>query len=240
MNQKRTLLSLAVVLVALSCPGLVAQEAISKTTRSWPLVLSEGFDNGMDGWDATDVAAWKTISETGNRVLSLFKASDYEPAVRSPFNIALIRESCVSDFVLEAKLKSTSREYGHRDMCVIFGWQSPSRFYYAHIASKADPHANSIFLVNDKPRLSIATERTQGTRWIDGNYHTIRLIRDTRSGTIAVYFDGSSQPIMVAGDKTFLSGRVGFGSFDDTGNVDDVRLWGAEGECVETAGRLFP
>jgi hypothetical protein len=32
----------------------------------------------------------------------------------------------------------------------------------------------------------------------------------------AVYVDGAKDPLMTAGDKTFGSGRVGFGSFDNT------------------------
>jgi hypothetical protein len=32
---------------------------------------------------------------------------------------------------------------------------------------------------------------------------------------------------MQATDKTFVWGQIGVGSFDDTGNFDDVRLWGA-------------
>jgi hypothetical protein len=31
---------------------------------------------------------------------------------------------------------------------------------------------------------------------------------------------------MRATDRTFLSGQIGLGSFDDTGNWDDVRLYG--------------
>jgi hypothetical protein len=27
--------------------------------------------------------------------------------------------------------------------------------------------------------------------------------------------------------ETFMTGRVGFGSFDDTGNIDDVLVWGS-------------
>ena len=35
---------------------------------------------------------------------------------------------------------------------------------------------------------------------------------------------------MTAQDKTFLHGKVGFGSFDDTGNVDNIVLWGKKKE----------
>ena len=37
-----------------------------------------------------------------------------------------------------------------------------------------------------------------------------------------------TEPIMKTVDKTFLSGRVGIGSFDDTGDFDVFRLHGDE------------
>jgi hypothetical protein len=44
-------------------------------------------------------------------------------------------------------------------------------------------------------------------------------------GTIRVFFDDMTQPIMQAVDKSFGSGWIGFGSFDDTGKVDNLRIW---------------
>jgi hypothetical protein len=44
---------------------------------------------------------------------------------------------------------------------------------------------------------------------------------------IEVYFDDFTKPIMTARDTTFPSGRSGIGSFDDTGDFDEVRLRGA-------------
>ncbi len=41
-----------------------------------------------------------------------------------------------------------------------------------------------------------------------------------------IYFDDMQEPVMTADDKTFLSGRVGIGSFDDTGNFDEILLFG--------------
>jgi hypothetical protein len=37
-------------------------------------------------------------------------------------------------------------------------------------------------------------------------------------------------PAMKAADKTFSWGQVGIGSFDDTGNFDDVVVYGAKVE----------
>lgn len=189
-----------------------------------PLVFSEDFSGGAERWEPTDAKAWKVAEEEGNKVYSLHRQSKYEPPVRSPFNISLVKDLVVTDFVLEARVKQTGREYGHRDFCVFFGHTDPAHFYYVHMASLSDDHANSIFLVNNEPRVSIVKERTEGTVW-DNEYHTVRVVRDTASGRIEVYRDDMTKPIMVAEDKTFTSGRIGFGSFDDTGNVDDVRVW---------------
>ena len=43
---------------------------------------------------------------------------------------------------------------------------------------------------------------------------------------IDVFFDDMDEAIMQAVDKTFTQGRVGVGSFDDTGNFDHVRIYG--------------
>ncbi len=191
-----------------------------------PLVFEENFESGRDNWVATDEKAWEIKEEEGgDHVFALVRSSEYKPPVRSPRSIARIKGLEVSDFVLEAQMKQTGREYGHRDLCIFFGYQDPANFYYVHIATNADAHANSIFIVDDKPRTSIATKRNDGTDWGKG-YHRVRIERDTESGKIEVFFDDMENPIMTAEDKTFIKGGIGFGSFDDVGCIDDIRIWG--------------
>jgi len=189
-----------------------------------PLVFSADFeDGGLDAWEPTDAKAWRIEDAHGGKVLALFGKSDYQPKVRSPLNINLIKDVVVGSFVLELEMHSTTKDYGHRDLCIFFGHQDPSHFYYVHIANVSDPHANSIFLVNDEPRVSIAKTRTEGTKW-DENWHSVRLVRDVETGSIEVFFDDNPEPIMTAVDDHFKSGRIGVGSFDDTGQYDDVRI----------------
>lgn len=211
-------------------PGAWAQSAPPDSVNGLPLVYTEDFEDGMDGWEPTDTDAWRVEEIDGNHVLSLYQQSEYEPPVRSPYNMALIEGLWVSDFVLEARMASTTDPYNHLDMCLFFGWQDPAHFYYSHLGASADPHANSIFLVNDAPRVSIANWRTDGTDWGQEVWHTVRIVRDTEAGTIAVYFDDMDRPIMVAEDDHFRIGRLGVGSFDDTGWIDDVRIWADEVE----------
>lgn len=206
-----------------------------------PLLYENDFEDGLEGLTMTDPNAWKHETIDGNGVAALVGASDYEPPVRSPKNIAWIDDLAVSDFILEADLQQTGREYGHRDLCLMFGMQAPQYYYYAHIASVADEHANSIFLVNNADRVSIADERTDGTKW-DDQFHKVRLVRDTESGLVELYFDDMETPIMRATDKTFAYGQIGFGSFDDVGRFDNIRIWGKRAvlEGSESKSSLDP
>jgi hypothetical protein len=79
--------------------------------------------------------------------------------------------------------------------------------------------------VSGKPRTKIAERTTKGVNWGLNVWHKVRLERRVSDGLIRVFFDDMTTPIMVAHDKTFASGYVGFGSFDDTGKVDNIRIW---------------
>ncbi|MBI1390371.1 MAG: hypothetical protein GC154_18185 [bacterium] len=194
-----------------------------------PIVYQEDFEDGSaDGWEPTDPAAWKVIDENGNKVYSQFQASKYEPPVRSPFNISWIKDLWVSDCVIDVWMKSTAREYGHRDMCVFFNAQDATHFYYTHIAPAPpdDQHANKIMIVNGEPRLNICTKTNPGIHWEDDTYYHVRVVRDTKSGTIKVYWNDMDNTIQEAKDTTFTFGRIGFGTFDDTGCIDNITIRG--------------
>lgn len=192
-----------------------------------PLLLREDFESGkVERWEPTDADAWQLAEQDGNHVFHLRALSKYEPPVRSPLSRALVKDLVVGDFVLDARLQSTGKpDDNHRDLCLFFGFQDPAHLYYVHFGKRADPNANSIFLVNGEPRVSIAKTRTAGTPW-DAKWHHVRVVRRVESGEISVYFDDMKKPVMTAVDKHFTWGRVGIGSFDNTGYFDDVRLWG--------------
>lgn len=194
-----------------------------------PLVFEDDFEKGAEHWQPTDAAAWKLAPgrKDHGQAYSLFQQSKYKPPHRSPINIALIKDVQVTDFKFEVDILSTAREYPHRSMCLFFGYQDPAHFYYVHFGKRTDDHANQIFIVNDAPRVKISTKTTPGTDW-DDNWHHVKIERDAASGDIKVYFDDMKEPVMTAVDKTFTWGQVGVGSFDDIGNVDDVKLWGVK------------
>ena len=161
--------------------------------------------------------------------MELFGKSEYDPRVRSPHNIAVIKGKKFGSFILEAELQQTGEEYGHRDLCIFFGLKDPSNFYYVHMASSADSHAHNIFLVNDAPRTNIANRTTEGVNWgTNEDWHKVRLERNIETGLIRLFFDDMNTPVMETEDKHFDYGHIGFGSFDDVGKFDNIRIWGPE------------
>jgi len=206
---------------------------LPKQMMNMPLVYMDEFNKPVpDMWAPADPSAWEFTKDGNRGVYSQARKSKYRPEVRSPFGISVLKDICVSDFVMDVWMRSTVKNYPHRDMVVAFGYQDPSHFYYTHFGLKADQQSNTIHIVNGQPRRSIAKTRTKGTPWTDG-YHHVRIIRKVEEGIIEAYFDDMSKPAMTAEDKTFKWGRIGVGTFDDTGNIDQVFLWGKEIECTQ-------
>ena len=216
------------IIIALLVTSQCALAQSENVKPGYQLVYAQDFESSgaIDDFEMTDNRAWKLGDSESSKTLELFGKSDYEARVRSPFNIALLKNIVVGDFVMEANLAQSGREYGHRDLCLFFGVNSPTNFYYVHIASVADNNANNIFLVNDEPRTNIAFKTTNGTNWGETNsWHKVKIERTIADGSIKVYFDNMDKPIMEANDEHFVVGRIGFGSFDDTGQFDNIKIW---------------
>ncbi len=210
--------------------GILSQQVLAEndSPAGEAIEYKTDFENGAGNWQPTDPNAWKVVKTEQGAVYSQHvKRSQYEPPFRSPYNVSLLKDISVGDFVLEARVRSTHPDYGHRDVCLFFGYQDPAHFYYVHLGKQADDHANQIFIVNEAPRTKISLTSTDGTNW-DDEWHIVRVVRRVTEGTIEVYFDDMEKPVMTARDKTFLWGRVGIGSFDDTSEWDWVKLTGVK------------
>lgn len=198
--------------------------AIALAAACTTTVAAPDFADANSGslFDFTDSNCWRIDAAGNPPALELLSGTSYQPPFRSPLAIALLRGVEVGDFDLDVDVQSTSRDYGHRDLCVIFGWQSPSRFYYVHLAPAPDPNAHNVFLVADAPRRPLGPVSAHGVTWGEG-WHHVRVERRAATG-IAVFWDRQSEPILKANDATWMRGRIGLGSFDDTGRFANLRV----------------
>lgn len=223
-------LALLATLLLIGTPSI----GMALDKESLTLVFEEDFESGSDRWSFTDAKNWRVEQEgeTGNHVLALFQPSGNKRPHFAPRSVATIDDLTLGSFVLEARVRHRGKAYAHQDLCMPFNIKSEHQFYYAHFAPVADEGANTVFILNDADRKSIAIERTDGTKW-GGVWHDIRIVRDARAGDIEVYVDDMSQPAMVANDVTFATGQLGLGSFNDIGWFDDVRIWAPEDDVDE-------
>ena len=207
--------------------ALFAAASVVAAERSeLPLVSEDDFEKGAENWQPTDAEAWRIAETDRGKVYNQFKNSDYKPPHRSPYNIALLKDVSVGDFVLTVKVQSTNGQAGnHQDMCLFFNYQDPAHFYYVHLGKRPDPHSSQIMIVNDAPRVMITKSKSPGIPW-DDKWHDVKIVRRIADGAIEIYFDDMKKPVMTAIDKTFTWGQVGLGSFDDNGNWDDFKLHG--------------
>jgi hypothetical protein len=197
-------------------------------SQELPLLVSEDFEKGAERWEFSDPKAWKVVDTDKGKSLGLVEKTTPKTPHRSPFGRALLKDVIVGDFVLEADLQSTVKDYPHRDLCLFFGFQDDDHFYYSHLGKSTDKHANQLFIVNGADRTMISTKTTPGTNWTD-DWHHVKVVRKVADGTIEVYWDDMAKPVQTATNKTFTWGQVGVGSFDDLGNFDNIVLRGTKG-----------
>jgi hypothetical protein len=216
----------ALALATLALGGCASTEEEPLPPEAWPLVFAEDFltPEKLAGFEFTDRGAWRWGRVEHTSFLELHRASEYAPPHRSPLSIALLPELVVGDFDLELRLEQTGRDYGHRDLIVVLGFESPGRYLYVHLAPSPDENAHNVFVVDDAPRRNLLPPQAEGIDWGNGEWHTVRLERRLEEGTLRVFWDGREAPIFVVEDLPPAWGRLGFGSFDDTGRVTGLRV----------------
>lgn len=153
--------------------------------------------------------------------------TSYVPPYRSPFSVALVKSIKLQSFVMDVEMQQTSPDGdAHRDMVLIWSFLNPSQFYYAHISTAHDGVAHNIHIVNNADRKAISTSFTPGYDWGRDVWKRLRVVHDVENGAMSVYdLDTPNAPLLTASNKTLSGGYIGFGSFDNTGRVRNVKVW---------------
>src|SRR5262245_50711403 len=94
--------------------SLSAAEKPTNVPAGYKLLYEQSFETpaALKDFVFTDAKAWKFAKDDKGGSLELATQSQYQPAVRSPFNIALVADKLFSDFVVEVDLIQTGEEYG--------------------------------------------------------------------------------------------------------------------------------
>jgi hypothetical protein len=191
------------------------------------LLAAYDFENGSAvGWAPDDPAHWRVVSEDGNRIYELTAPGAPGP-VRAPASRSVLVGHDVSSFEFSGRLRCrTDPSNPFRDMCVIFHYRDPTHFCYVHFAGKSDDVHNIIGLVDGADRVKINAEPAGASvfRLTDLAWHAFKVTCDARTGEIRAYLDDMAAPILTSRATVLGHGRIGVGSFDDTGAFDDIEL----------------
>jgi len=179
-------------------------------------------------WDFPNAGDWQASDEGGNRFLHMLR--NRPPGVpRRPLQFARLKGVNVGSFELRARVRREGKS-----MIVVFNYVDTLHFYYTHLSADRgteQPVHNGIFIVNGEPRKRIAgTEAAPALP--DRDWHEVRVVRNVGTGSIEVFVDEGRKPLFSVVDTTFTCGQIGFGSFDETGDFDDIDLKSDDAGCV--------
>lgn len=227
MRRLRRFLLLASGLVGIF---LAVSRGASPVIRS--VQFRDDFEAGsLEAWDFPFPEDWVIRGEPGNHFLHMLR--NREPGLpRRPLQFARLRNMNVGSFKLEARVRREGTS-----MIVVFNYVDTLHFYYAHLSADRgtqQPVHNGLFIVNGEPRKRIAgTEADPALP--DQGWHKVRIERSAPSGSVDVFMDDEKQPRFSVVDRTFNCGQVGIGSFDETGDFDDVKLTSDDAGCTPGA-----
>lgn len=193
--------------------------------RIW---FADDFESGkLDAWQFPYPEDWTILRAGGNHYLHLVRSRD--PGVpRRPLQFALLKGVRVGTFSFQTRVRRDGRS-----MIVVFNYVDTLHFYYAHLSGDrgaAQPVHNGIFMVNGGERARIAGAEAPPAL-PDREWHLIRVERNASSGAIDLYSDFQPGPIFSVVERTFTCGQIGIGSFDETGDFDDVSLISDDAGC---------
>ncbi|MBV9266634.1 MAG: hypothetical protein JO061_10745 [Acidobacteriaceae bacterium] len=176
-------------------------------------------------WAVPDASDWKIGQDNGRPVLQLLVGKE-PPASgpRRPFQFAIADTPEFTRVRVDADMKPIGRS-----LMIVFAYRDSDHFDYAHLSrdtAKIQSHHNGIFHVYGGERVRISSEDgpaafPDGSRW----YH-VSLDWNGDTGAVTVAVNGNPVPALKAVDLSLSSGKVGIGSFDETGEFKNVSISG--------------
>jgi len=207
---------------------LFAQNKVTKMD-TLPLLYVENFQDGKaDNWQPNNPQNWCVVNDDIRYIYQLNKAGE-TGKIRKPTSISILKEFNVGNFEFTVDAKCyTDSSNSYRDMCLFFGYQDSVHFYYTHFSGRSDKVHNIIGIVNnaDRTKINLEAPGSSSAKLTGYNWHHLKISRNVDTGEIKAYIDDFERPILTAVDTTFRSGKIGVGSFDDTGAFTELKLWG--------------
>lgn len=175
-------------------------------------------------WTVPNASDWKIDRDTDTSVLHLVAPRGPLPGPRRPIQFALAGTPDFRQVTVEADVRPLGRS-----LIFVFAYCDPAHFDYVHLSidrATQQPVHNGVFHVYGGERVRISSQAGPPAFPQTNHWYHIRMTHDGRSGSVDVTVDGQSIPALHAIDLSLRSGKVGIGSFDETGDFKNVKIEG--------------
>jgi hypothetical protein len=208
----------AVLLLAVSAGFLPTAPSYGDSVG---LSIHDNFESGnLAAWEMPFPEDWEVLKEGSLPYLHM-KRSRPPVEPRHPVQFALLKGVNAGNFDLKVKVRRAGGS-----MIVVFDYVDPLHFYYVHLSENSGTQIavhNGIFIVDGAARRRIAGMEASAAL-PDQSWHDVRIVRDASSGSIQVLLEKESSPRFSAIDRTFPRGKIGLGSFDESGDFARFQL----------------
>ena len=174
-------------------------------------------------WSVPTGGDWEIRKEDGAPILHM--KTGREPLAsgpRRPFQFALADAGPFSKVTVDADVRPLKRS-----VMIVYAYRDPAHFDYAHISADIKvPVHNGIFHVYGGERVRISPERGPAAFPEINRWYHVKLVHDGATGAVDVTVDGKPVPALHAVDLSLTTGKIGIGSFNETGDFKNVKISG--------------
>jgi hypothetical protein len=175
-------------------------------------------------WTVPVASDWKIEEQGAESVLRLMAPRGPLPGPRRPIQFALAETPEFRRVTVDLD----ARPLGH-SLIVVFAYRDAAHFDYAHLSidpATKEPVHNGVFHVYGGERVRISSEAGPPAFAAANRWYHVRLTHDGTTGAVQVMVDDRRIPALHAIDLSLRRGRVGIGSFDETGDFKNVKIQG--------------
>jgi hypothetical protein len=219
------------LLILLWVPLSVCAQDVKQLTRNLKQLFSDGIsEKSLANYTLSDSSQW-VLTKNGKtgRDIKCMGGTPVGGLTVKPKVFALINNITVGDFVMEFDFLQRGKDFGLRDLCVVYAYSDSVNYCFAQAASEEDRYVHNVFVVNGNARpKKIGTAYNKGVVWGYEKWHKVTVVRQTNSNTVKLFVDG--ELVVETINDPGLSGQLGFGSFGSEFKIDNIVVWGVNAQ----------
>jgi hypothetical protein len=173
-------------------------------------------------WSVPYLEDWKILNENGTPFLHMVRGREPLPGPRRPFQFALLDMQPAARVNLQVDIRPLKRS-----CIIVYAYRDPAHFNYAHLSTDTgsrQPVHNGIFHVYGGERVRISSPNGPAAFPEINRWYHVTLAFDGAKGEVNVTVDGTPVPALHAIDLSLTDGRIGLGSFDETGDFKNFKI----------------